>query len=374
MLSFCTVVVAVGAFLQGSRCCGELLIPTVKTTQILLASSEQHDSGSYLAFPAVLQTGNDVLISFKRGQSHAADTGASLELLRIDSVTGSIRSRSMLARDETRIMQMGEWVQYSETHFASLIDVQKNAAPSRTGLQMVRTTDGGFTFSRPAPVGSVDGIEYGYAFDSITEDGTTFVLAMNFSNLPGGRSVYTSRHAGSVDVICTRNEGRTWHFVRNLSAEFGNIPINESAFIRAGTGYLVTCRSYDQQQWLARTDLNFQKQILLSLTGRDSAIRSHIGRPRLFERDGRWYLMGRNQIDEGPMRLSLFRIDPENLQISHHVVLDNNEASDVTDGYYAAPYWTSADDHTLFHVVTYRGVSRNSPDLIRLSFDWDEVR
>jgi hypothetical protein len=74
-----------------------------------------------------------------------------------------------------------------------------------------------------------------------------------------------------------------------------------------------------------------------------------------------------------PMRLSLFRFDPETLSIQRHVVLDNDEGRKVADGYYAMPYWREQDGKARFHVVTYKR-ENGAPKIIRLSYDWEEVR
>ncbi len=96
---------------------------------------------------------------------------------------------------------------------------------------------------------------------------------------------------------------------------------------------------------------------------------------RVFTRDGRWYLLGRNFLaPKTPMRLSLFRFDPETLAIQRHVILDNDEGNKVSDGYYAMPYWREQNGKTQFHVVTYKRGDGGSPKIIRLSYDWEEVR
>lgn len=46
----------------------------------------------------------------------------------------------------------------------------------------------------------------------------------------------------------------------------------------------------------------------------------------------------------------------------------------VTDGYYAAPWWQAQDGRTSFNIVTYKGIAKRSPDVVRLEFDWEEVR
>lgn len=66
--------------------------------------------------------------------------------------------------------------------------------------------DGGRSFGPVQRVGLVDGVEYGYAFDAISRNRSTWMLVMTFANLPGGKLVdkYSSQ-PGSVDVI--RSDG-----------------------------------------------------------------------------------------------------------------------------------------------------------------------
>ena len=162
--------------------------------------------------------------------------------------------------------------------------------------------------------------------------------------------------------------------MRNLTKEFGDIPINESSLARHGDGFIVAARGYDSRQWLVLTDAAFRLKRKVDLTSTHSFIKSHVGRPRVFARDGGWYLMGRNWTDNGPMRLSLFRFDPDTLEITRHVVLDNSEGENVSDGYYAMPYWQQCGGRTYFNIITYKGIAKRSPDIIRLEFDWQEVR
>ena len=74
------------------------------------------------------------------------------------------------------------------------------------------------------------------------------------------------------------------------------------------------------------------------------------------------------------MQLALFKFDPQTLAITRHVVLDNAEQQPVADGYYAQPYWTEQQGRTGFHVITYKSGAQKVPDIIRLEFDWEEVR
>lgn len=331
-----------------------------------LASGED-----YLAFPALIDLGEQVLVCFKRGKSHAADVDATQDLLRIDKSTGDVLGIATLAGVKGEIMQMGEWVRFVNGDVANYIDAQHAQGSLRNGLREVRSADGGRTFGPVRRVGSIDGVEYGYAFDSITRGPTTWMLAMTFANLTGGKLVHnTKSQPGSVDVIRSDDNGRTWRFVRSITAELGGAPINESAFMPHEDGFIVTSRGYDNRQWMLRTDAAFKVLQKTDLNAAHDFISSHIGRPRLFERDGGVYLLGRNWIEKGIMQLALFQIDPATLAITRHVALDNADRQRVADGYYAQPYWTEKDGRLRFHVVTYKRGPEKNASIVRLDFDW----
>jgi hypothetical protein len=343
----------------------------------VLVSSKGLSDWHYLAFPALLDCGHEVLVSYKRGRSHAYDPGARLEMIRI-SDSGEVTVPQTLAQLDDHIMQMGEWVRFPNGDIANYIDTQtKGAGTTRVGLHVVRSTDGGKSFGPLERVGSVDGVEYGYAFDSIVEDGTTWMLAMRFANLSGGKSVYPPRpHAGSVDVIRSDDNGTTWRFVRNLSLEFGDVPINESTFMRHGDGFLLSTRGYDNRQRAHLTDASFRVLRQRDLTATHSFITSHLGRPRLFARDDGVYLLGRNwTTSPQAMQLCLFRLDPAKLTVVSYSILDNAEKENVVDGYYAMPYFRGSGADTLLYVIDYKGMKgQQPPEIIRHEYRWDEVK
>lgn len=366
-------------------------VPVFRKSQVIMSYGE-NVVRPYLAFPAVIDLGDDVLISYKRTRSHGGDNGSVQESVRINGLTGAVRELQVMAKLDGAIMQSGEWVRFPNGDIGNYIDTQQTDpadVTTRIGARFVRSTDGGHTFGPVERIGVVDGVEYGYPFEFITEGNETWMLVMTFSSLTGGKAVIAERpKSGSVDVLHSTDNGRTWHFVRNLSREFGGISINESTFIRHGDGFLISTRGYDSTHRLHHVDAKFNQIRQINLTGTYAFIKAHVGRPRLFARDGKIYLLGRNTTQSSseknadparpggsmPMQLCLFRIEPDRLVISAYAILDNAENARVSDGYYAVPYFRTVDGKTRLNIITYKGVNKRPPQIVRFEYLWDEVR
>jgi hypothetical protein len=361
----------------------------------VLVASEPAMQLNYRCFPSVLDLGNELLVSFKRGSRHGSDTEALLDLISIDGRTRAVSNSRTIAKLDGKIMQMGEWVRFPNGDLANYIDAQEVDAHGRNqriGVRAVRSTDGGRTFGPVERVGVVDGVEYGYPFSFVVEGSTTWMLVMSFANLQGGYSTFPPRpHAGPVSVIRSDDNGRSWRFVRNLTREFGDVPINESFFVRHRDGFLVVTRGYDNRARLHLTggDLKVMRQV--DLTEIYPFIDSYVGRPRLFVREGRIYLIGRNwtqrtDITTGPlgkdgvptfpaaMKMCLFRLDADELAVTAYAVLDNTEEANVTDAYYPAPYFREVEGRTRLYVVDYKGLNRQPPQIVEFEYLWDEVK
>jgi hypothetical protein len=293
-------------------------------------------------------------------------------------------------------LQNGEFVRFGNGDIACYIDAQKNSREpnsseaTRLGLIEFRSSDGGRTFRDVGRVGPVEGVEYGYVFEAITEGRTTWMLAMTFANLPGGESVVASRpKAGAVAVLRTDDNGKTWRRTKDLTATFQS-PLNESSFMRYKDGFIFACRPYTDEQLLIVTDGEFNTRRRVDLVQRYDFVAKGMGRPRLFERDGKYYLLGRNTLKPGAvllgrpptpesdaanrMRLSLVRFDPESLVVDKHVLLDNAENQRVVSAYYATPYWQSRKGRTYLNIITYKQLFGRMPDIVRFEYEWDEVK
>ncbi len=325
----------------------------------------------YLAFPSITPSGyNEIMISHKRGKAHVNDLGAVLEILRFDLESGHSLQEPIQLAITNEVMQMGEWVRFPDETLGTYIDaltVDEEGKHIRTGLVRSLSRDNGKSFGPLERVGIIDGVEYGYLFDTVTVGQRLYALIMTFEYLAGERR--------SVDALYTDDNGQTWHFIRNLSQEFGDVPINESSLITYKNGFLVATRGYDNMQRLHQVDMDFNLINETNITEQTPSISSYIGRPRLFSLHGKYFLIGRNWRAPDrriPMELALLRLDPVRLEIEKHFVLDNAEQGRVTDGYYPCPILVNTGSRTLLNVFDYRALLGNSPDIVRFQFLADE--
>ncbi|WP_372934997.1 sialidase family protein [Mariniphaga sediminis] len=339
----------------------------------VLRASVDLDQWSYLAFPSVLQIDpSTVLISYKRGEAHGGDPGAKLEMMRYDALNEKEIETKIIGEIDELIFQMGEWVKFPNGDIANYVDMQKIVptpnyrSNHRIGIYFNRSTDGGKSFSPMQKMDTIDGIEYGYVFEDVIVGSQVYMLVMTFPELVG-KIGEEGWKRGKVHVIKSGDNGASWKFVRDLSKEFGDIDINESSFLRYGDGFIVTTRGYDGQQRLHLTNDNFEVIEQVNLTEKYSCIQSIIGRPRLFERDGAIYLLGRDYTE--PFSLNLYKVDPKLLHVQSYIVLDSRPG----DAYYAEVFFIEKKGKTYFNTITYVKSVSSLPDIVRLEFPWDEI-
>lgn len=339
----------------------------------VLRASKDLEQWAYLAFPSLLRVDSTtVLISYKRGKTHGGDPGAQLELMRYDIQTEDVVETMIIGEKEDLVFQMGEWVKFPNGDIANYVDVQKHVpTPNyrnyyRTGIYYTRSRDGGKSFSPMQKMGPVDGIEYGYAFEDVIVGSRVYMLVMTFPELVGKIGEDGWKY-GKVHVIMSDDNGETWKRIRNLSEEFGNIDINESSFERIGDQFLVTTRGYDGQERMHLTNDEFKLIKQVNLTEEYTCVNKVIGRPRLFERDGAIYLLGRDYTE--PYSLILYKVEPEKLQLQTYAVLDQRPE----DAYYAEAFFVEKNGKTFFDVITYVKAISSLPDIVRLEFLWDDI-
>ena len=362
--------------------------PEYRREQLVLDSSEFAKAGemAYLAFPALIRVGEEeeVLISYKRGKSHALDPGAVIEALRFNTENNELVSREVLGGDPELIFQMGEWIAFPNGRIGNFVDVQRVVMDKgkkrhhRVGTYWSSSEDGGQTFSSMKRVGKIEGVEYGYIFEGIVSKGRVYMLAMSFPELTALKSSMNEkgeRVYGEVSVIASSDNGESWEHVLNLSREFGGIDINESSLIADGEGFIVSTRGYDSVARLHRVDQDFRVIKERNLTEEYEAVGSHIGRLRLFSRQGNLYVLGRNHTPPGTHGVG---VAAHRFEFPGHRTLCGARpegGNKMADGYYAVAYFRGSGEGTRFNVITYRrpGGEANA-DIVRLEFRWDEVR
>ena len=340
---------------------------------VLVSAATQPAEFRYTAFPTLLMVGSDeAWLAYKAGRGHSTDAGAAMEVVRHTLSSGTTTLIQRLPAPAPKLYQMGELTRMPDGTVALYVDVQAvgwDGRHYRAGAEVFRWNTTRLAFDAPTLLETVNGVRYGYPLDFISEGKSTWQLIMAFGYMEGGR--------WSVDALRSENSGGSWKFVRNLTAEFGGIRANESAFVRHGDNFIVTTRGYDNQERLHLTSGEFRVRRQVELTGKYPFINSHIGRPRLFVRDGQGYLIGRNRTQSAaaaPMQLCLFRFDPETLAIASCVVLDNADNKNVTDGYYAVPAFSGVGAGTRLHVFTYKAVGGEPPGIVRFDYNWDDVK
>lgn len=344
--------------------------PSYRIEETIVSYRETGEK-EYLAFPAIVSSGkNEILLSYKRGESHARDIGAVLEIVRYDLESGRRIQDPIQIGVPGEIMQMGEWIRFPDGSLSTYIDAQvvdSAGKHARTGLARVTSRDNGKRFGSVERVGIIDGVEYGYLFDSATIGKRVYALIMTFEYLAGGRR--------TVDALYTDDNGTSWHFLKNLSQEFGDIRINESSLLPYKNGFLVATRGYDNQQRLHFVDRKFNLIRETNITEDTPSIDSYMGRPRLFTYDGEHFIVGRNWRNRDrsiPMELGLARFNPDTLKVEKLFALDNASQGKVTDGYYPCPIIVDTGREKLLNVFDYRAYLGNPPDIIRLQFRSEE--
>jgi len=357
-------------------------VPIPLAEQVLTRAAERPTEFRYVAYPTLLRTGPDeVWLAFKAGRSFTPEAGAAMEIVRHTLSTGETHLIQRLPAPSPKLYQMGELARLPDGAVVLAVDVLAigwDRRHYRTGAEVFRWDPARGAFGPPAVQAPVSGILYGYPLEFVSAGEVTWQLVNAFGyNQPSGR--------WSMDVLRSADAGRSWSFVRDLAAEFGGLHVNEGGFARHGDGFLVATRGFDRVARLHRTDADFRLLRQVDLTGRHPLIHDIIARPRIWVRDGRGYLLGRNStrppFEEGPGRwvtppqqLCLLRFDPESLAVDDVVLLDNAGSARVTDGYYAVATSSGEGAAELLHVFTYRVQNGRPPEIVRLDFRWADVR
>ncbi len=337
---------------------------------------------TYYAFPALARLGDRVLVTVKTGHKHWGDAHASLTQLTLSAADQCVQDVNVIFDTDGLTPQMGEIVQMPCGDVCVYIDMQKNGTSTRTGLWELRSRDGGKTYPVSRPVGVIDGVEYGYAMDTVVKGSQVWMLVMAFPYQTGAR--YREVH-----LITSKDNGESWERCANLRELFG-FPFNECALLEYGDGFLVFTRGETDRRDRKSSQDDFDSgQHLVVLDGSYHVLRkrdyrattdffSLTGRPRLYWLDGELCLFTR-QWNEDPdrrmMSCDMFRLDPASLEVLSRVRLDEPRFPGQ-DGHYPVVYTQDG----LLHVITYVTCPRDARetfeqkcDLVQLSFRMDEV-
>lgn len=341
----------------------------VKQKQILVGSEGAYEEQRYYAFPSMLElkgAGPRILIAYKNGEKHFRDAGAPLEVVTLDAVSKNVSKVRVVDAGLGKVNQNPELMRMPDGSIHMYVDIQRSGSKERSGLRLYRSVDEGETFADEGDFPEVGGCRYGYSFDDAAGlDGSVSMLVMSFAELTGG--------VRAVHAIRTADSGKSWTYLKNLNAEF-EFDFNESTLLAYKDGFVLIARGYDRRTMAFLTDTQFNKTASVVLSDRHDSI-DYVGRPKLFERDGDMYLLCRN-IPAGQSRgtLELYRFDPDSLKLRSNVLLDTND-NEAGDSYYPEPYFISENGRTMFNVITYApNATGNKPDIIRLEYDWAELR
>ena len=216
-----------------------LIHPDYKEKLTLCASSKTNYE-RYYAFPAILRRdANTLLIVYKNGLEHgndAKDGLVKLDQLMLDIPTQCVINRSTVYAKPDMIPQMGEYVQMPNGDICVYIDMQNSTYwGKRTGMEYLRSTDGGMTYSNSTKFGVIDGVEYGYPLDSCYKNGRVYLLVMTFEYLQG------SENRRQVHLISTGDNGQTWRFEANFTKKLG-LEFNESSIVALENGFALFTR------------------------------------------------------------------------------------------------------------------------------------
>lgn len=359
----------------------KLYRPRFKQEQRLLRSE---DTGyqTYYAFPALKRVGDRALVTVKSGQKHWGDAEAVLTQLTLDIPGQQMLSRDVIYHTSGFTPQMGEIVQMPNGDVCVYIDLQKSESNVRVGMWELRSRDGGRTYPISRAVGAVDGVVYGYPMSMAEKRGTVYMLVMTFDYLPGGGY-------RQVDVIRSDDSGESWHFVRNLTKEFG-FPFNECDLLATDEGFLMFTRGetdrrdrknslddFASGQHILRLDADFRVIQARDLR-HETSFFTLTGRPRLYFIQEQLCLFTRQWNEDAQnrlMSLDMFRLNPETLEVLSRVRLDAPRFPHQ-DGHYPVAYVQDG----MLHVVTYitcdkdeRETFTQKCDLVQLSFRLEEV-
>ncbi len=350
---------------------------------------------AYLAFPTIKKINDQkVVIVYKRGIEHAWNV-AHDEVMIYNPTTEKIESRDVLYNADGENPQNPELVKMPNGDLIALLDRQypadctssKGTKTVEKGVAIMRSTDGGDTWALDAGnttdeytnndafalLQDNEGVQYGSTYDDLIVGDTAYVLA--FTHETAGLELGgTAQRGTDVPIIKTDDNGHSWTYVTSLT-DLAGTAINESAFIELSNGdFFFICRGYDESTIAIRTDSNFNL-IKKTVVSADYYSLGYIGRPKLFEKDGEYYLVCRNVRKDANEELALYRFDVENLVPETYVVIEEPMTSArAGNGHYSEPYFITKDGVEYVNFINYTNAYTGDPDLVRYELIWDEIK
>lgn len=350
---------------------------------------------SYLAFPTIKKINDQkVVIIYKRGIEHAWNV-AHDEVMIYNPTTEEIVSRDVLYNADGENPQNPELVKMPNGDLIALLDRQypadctssKGTKTVEKGVAIMRSTDGGENWALDAGnttdeytnndafalLQDNEGVQYGSTYDDLIVGNTAYVLA--FTHETAGLELGgTAQRGTDVPIIKTDDNGHSWTYVTSLT-DLAGVSINESSFIELSNGdFFFICRGYDESTIAIRTDSNFNL-IKKTVVSADYYSIGYIGRPKLFEKDGEYYLVCRNVRKDANEELALYRFDVENLVPETYVVIEEPMTSSrAGNGHYSEPYFITKDGVEYVNFINYTNAYTGDPDLVRYELIWDEIK
>src|ERR1019366_3563140 len=125
MIKTCTIILFCGTLSWGQS----PLAPYYKYTRTVVAASDL-EGKNYMMVPILLRLGpTDLLVGYKRGYSHAGDSEADFEILRMNPATERVSPERIDLHRPNLDFQDGELVRFPNGDIVCYIDVQAPPRP-----------------------------------------------------------------------------------------------------------------------------------------------------------------------------------------------------------------------------------------------------
>ncbi len=361
--------------------------------------TDEYYTHAYSAFPTLLHLSDEkVMVVFKRGIGHAYNEGHD-DIMIYNPKTEEIVSRESFYNVKGENPQNPELAKMPNGDIVAFLDRQTATAElTSIGVKQYRLKydaetgtyadewvfDPGNTEDEPtnndefALLQDTDGVQYFSTFDDAVVGDTIYELAItggSHANTLAGYDKYNNGDT-AVHVIKSTDNGYTWEHVMNVT-EASGMSINESSLEPLDDGgFFFVCRGYDLKTTVFTTDADFNITNKSVVSDEYSCIQ-YIGRPKIFKKDGEYYLVCRNVRSGANEELALYKFDVENLAPETYVVIEEpmTTASSLGGhGHYAEPFFVEKDGVEYLNLINYTNAYTGNPDIVRYELLWDEVK